>query len=200
VTAALAPSTSGDRQQRFVVERVSAGDKGYWSVLNDRSPLPESYRELAEWRWAKLPHIDRLRWLADAPPVEGMVAPTAEVVSNVRSAGRRTVTLRLRPNGAERVAIVGAKDARIISAGVAGFVRPMDPQSDGKYQLACSGRSCEGLVMQFTTSVPVRMGFTIVGTRAGLPAEDAPLLARRPKFARPQYTPDQTVTISRLWL
>ena len=200
VTAALAPSTSGDRQQRFVVERVTAGDKGYWSVLNDRSPLPESYRELAEWRWAKLPHIDRLRWLADAPPVEGMVAPTAEVVSNVRSAGRRTVTLRLRPNGAERVAIVGAKDARIISAGVAGFVRPMDPQGDGKYQLACSGRSCEGLVMQFTTSVPVRMGFTIVGTRAGLPAEDAPLLARRPKFARPQYTPDQTVTISRLWL
>jgi len=54
--------------------------------------------------------------------------------------------------------------------------------------------------MQLTTTVPARMGFTLVGLRRGLPASARPLIEQRPRFARPQYTPDSTMTISRVWL
>jgi hypothetical protein len=33
-----------------------------------------------------------------------------------------------------------------------------------------------------------------------LPAEARPLIAARPAAARPQYLPDETITLSRLWL
>jgi len=202
IASAAAPAASADRQERFVVEHATdiTTGKAYWSILNDHSPLPDSLRQLADWRWSKLPWIDRFRWLAKAPAVPGTQAPSVEVLGNAASGAGRTVTLRLHANGAERLAIVGTRDAQIVSAGVAGFVRPIDRAATGNYQLACSGRSCEGLTMQFTTRVRARMGFTLVASRAGLPAAAAPLLSRRPQYTRPQYVPDETLTISRIWL
>ena len=38
---------------------------------------------------------------------------------------------------------------------------------------------------------------TLVGSRSGLPLQAKPLLEARPRFARPQYTPDQTVVFSK---
>ena len=154
VVSAAAPATSADRQQRFVIEHVTdtASGKANWSVVNDHSSLPAAYRAVGEWKWTKLPNIDRLRWLAPAPAVVGTVAPVLEVVSTQPGHGGRTVIFRIHSNGADRVLIMGDKDARIRTAGVAGFVRPIDPKAKGKYQLVCSGRSCDGLTMQFTAA------------------------------------------------
>jgi hypothetical protein len=44
------------------------------------------------------------------------------------------------------------------------------------------------------------MPFTLIGSRRGLPAIAKPLLEQRPRFARPQYSPDATLTISRVAL
>ena len=37
----------------------------------------------------------------------------------------------------------------------------------------------------------------VVGSRAGWPPDAAPLLAARPKFARPQYNRDETIAFTR---
>jgi hypothetical protein len=84
------------------------------------------------------------------------------------------------------------------SSGSAGFVRPIDAAvEDGKYLVSCFGRSCEGLELDIVTGRPAPILFTVIGTRRGLPPSAAPLLAERPKFARPQYAPDQTVVFTR---
>jgi hypothetical protein len=44
------------------------------------------------------------------------------------------------------------------------------------------------------------LAFTVVGSRSGLPRSAKPLLDERPQFARPQYLPDSTLTISRVAL
>ena len=107
---------------------------------------------------------------------------------------------RIRPNGAESVTLIGVKDAAIVSAGMAAFVRPIAPEAKGKYYLQCYGRSCDNAVMQFTTRVAKPIAFTLVGSRRGLPATGKALLDQRPKNARPQYSPDATLTISRVAL
>jgi len=43
-----------------------------------------------------------------------------------------------------------------------------------------------------------RFTLTLVGSRNGLPASADPMVRARPQFARPQYTPDETVTIARV--
>jgi hypothetical protein len=42
--------------------------------------------------------------------------------------------------------------------------------------------------------------FTLVGAKNGLPRSAAMLVRDRGEFARPQYTPDETVAISRVKL
>jgi len=199
--SAAAPATSADRQQRFVIEHVTdmASGKAHWSVVNDGTALPPVYSRIGKWTRGKLAFSDRMRWLSAAPTVVGSVAPTVELVSSMPGAGGRTVTFRIHANGAERLTLIGPKDARIRSAGVAGYDRPIDPKAEGKYQLSCSGRSCDGLTMQFTTAQP-RLELTLVGSRSGLPQSAQPLIAGRPQFARPQYLPDETLTVSKVRL
>jgi hypothetical protein len=203
VASGAAPAYSADRQQRFVIEHITdAGTaKAVWSVLNGGVPVPEAFRAAGKWRWGKLPYADRKRWLADAPPVAGTKAPSVEQISNVTSGTQRTISLRLRTNGAERMALIAPEDARIRAAGAPGFVRPIDSAAEeGEYSVSCTGRSCDGMTLQIVTDNPKPIQFILVGARSGLPPEAQPLLAGRPRFARPQYAPDQTVAFSRVRL
>ncbi|HKC01928.1 MAG TPA: M20/M25/M40 family metallo-hydrolase [Sphingomicrobium sp.] len=199
--AVAAPATSADRQQRYVIEHATdvTSGKAHWSVVNDGSPLPEAYASIGKWTRGKLPFSDRLRWLTTAPGVAGLTAPTVELVASTPVPKGRIVTFRIHSNGAERLALIAAKNAQIRSAGVADFDRPIDPKAEGKYHLACSGRGCDGLTMQFTTAQP-RLELTLVGSRSGLPQSAQPVIAGRPKFARPQYLPDETLTVSKIRL
>ena len=199
---AAAPAYSADRQQRFVIQHATNIVTGaaYWAIINDRAPLPRDYGGIAEWKWRELPYFERKQWIAPASLAPGVEPPRIEVLANAQRGKFRTVTFRIQARGAESVTIVGMKDYRIVSAGAPGFVRPIDPEAKGRYYLTCFGRSCSGATMQLTTTVPARMGFTLVGLRRGLPASARPLIEQRPRFARPQYTPDSTMTISRVWL
>ncbi len=199
VAAAAAPAYSADRQQRFVIEHVTNANarKAYWSVLNGKARLPDAYRAAGDWRWAKLDHSDGERWVADAPPAT-TGPPAIEPVATLRSGSERTIRLRLRPNGAERLVLIAPEDARIRAAGTGGFVRPIDAAAeDGKYVISCFGRSCDGMVLDIVTGQPKPIEFTLVGSRRGLPQSAAPLVAARPRFARPQYAPDQTIVFTR---
>ncbi len=200
VAAIAAPAYSADRQQRFVIQHVtdaSAG-KSWWSVLNDAAPVPKSYPPSGEWKRDKLPFSDRPRWIAPAPADPEGKAPDVELLSQIRAGDERTLTLRLVANGAERVELVAPEDSRVRAAGVPGFVRPIDAAAEeGKYFIDCFGRSCDRATLQVVIGQLKPAEFLILGSRAPLPSSAAPLLAARPKFARPQYNRDESIVFTR---
>jgi hypothetical protein len=144
-----------------------------------------------------------MRWLTKAPQIPGIKPPTATPIADpiaIEKGKPRTRTVVLHTNGADNIALVAPEKANIRAAGIGGFVRPFDKTAEGRSSIACFGRSCDGatLTIVFGDSEPVE--FTLVGTRLGLPTNAGPLLRARPKFARPQYVPDETVTLTRVWL
>ena len=194
--AAVAPAYSADRQQRFVIEQVTDANarKSWWSILNDGAPVPIA----GQWKRDKLPVGDRPRWLAPAPADPAARAPAVELVSRIESAGERTVAIRLLANGNERIGLIAPEDARIRSAGMQDFVRPIDPKEDGKYYINCFGRSCDGAMLQLTIGQSKPVEFLLVGSGAPLPPSAASLIAARPKFARPQYNRDESIAFTRV--
>jgi hypothetical protein len=201
--AAAAPAYSADRKQMFVIEHVTdaASGKSFWSVRNGGAALPRLYRERAKWRWDKLPYSEQKRWLADASAVQKPPVPSVDRLGIVANGRQRIITLRLRSNGAERLSLVAPEDSRIRAAGTAGFVRPIDSTVEsGKYALSCTGRSCDGMAVQIVTDSPKPVEFLLVGIRSGLPLDAQPWIAGRPKFAQPQYAPNQTIAFARVKL
>jgi hypothetical protein len=196
--AAAVPAYSADRQQRFVIEQVTDASerKSWWSLLNDGAPVPNAFP--GRWTRGKLPFSDRPRWLSPDPADPSAKTPQVQLLSEVRAGDERTLTIRLRANGNDSISLIAPEDARVFSAGAAGFVRPMAEGAAGKFSIGCSGRSCDGAVLQLTTGRVKPVPFVLVGSRAALPASAAPLLAARPGFARPQYNPDESITFARV--
>jgi hypothetical protein len=199
LAAASAPAYSADREQRFSIQHITDATTGkaYWSAINDGAGLPNHFRAVGQWRWDKLPYTDRKRWVTNAAPIAGIQAPVVQAVSQVQNGGQRTVTLRLQANGADRISLIAPEDARIRAAGVPGYIRPIDVHEDGKYDIDCFGRSCDGLSLIVVIDQTKPVEFLIAGSRAGLPSAAAPLLAARPRLARPQYSRDETIVFTR---
>jgi len=197
--AIAAPAYSADRQQRFVIQHVTDGSShgSWWSVINDGAPLPRTFP--GSWKRGKLPFSDRERWVASAPADPTAKAPGVQLLSQVRNGSERTLTVRLAANGNSDIELIAPQDARIRSAGVAGFIGPIDQSEGGKYDLSCSGRSCDGATLMITTDQLKPIDFLVIGARP-LPPRAAPLLAARPKFAQPQYNADVSVTFSHVRL
>jgi hypothetical protein len=201
--SALAPAYSADRQQRFTIEHATDPRSGRasWSIVNDGATLPPEYPRMAKWKYGKFPHSERRRWIAMAPAAAGIAPPSVEPISSLESPRGRTITVRLRTDGALGVLLVAPDGADIRSAGTAGFIRPIDRTTKKqKYQVSCFGRSCDGLVLTIVTGSRQRVKLALVGSRPVLPPIAKPLTNARPRFARPQYLPDQTLTISPVWL
>ena len=198
IVAATAPAYSEDRQQMFSIEHVTDAKAGraYWSVLNDGAPLPEQFGGVEEWKLLELPHSKRKRWAASAPRIA--VEPAAvDLVSRDQKRSQRTIRLRLRTNGAAVVSLRAPKDSGIAAAGIGTSLRQVDG-SKGDFALNCSGRSCDGAVATLVLTQAKPLVLIVVGVRPGLPPQGDALLGDRPRFARPQYGTDQTVTVDRV--
>jgi hypothetical protein len=198
-----APAYSKDHQQRFTIEHLTMFPSGrsYWSVLNDSASLPKAYDRFGQWTQGKLPFSGRRRWFATAPGERGVHAPSVQVIESIVNGTERRIKLRLKAQGAERIILVAPPEAYLRSAGVTGFVRPIgSADSDGQFTVSCTGRSCDGMELSIDLNSAKLVEFTLVGSRNGLPPSADPLLEARPKFARPQYTPDETVAISHVKL
>jgi hypothetical protein len=203
VIAGTVPAYSQDHQQRFTIEYDSdaAAHRSYWSIASDGAALPESYARIARWRQDKLPFSERKRWIADAPTLPAILPPSLELLQAVRHGSNRTLRLRLKMNGAERLVLIAPPEAHIRAAGVAGFLRRAgESASEGKFTITCTGRTCDGADLQIDLGSLRPVELMMIGARNGLPPIGAPLLAARPPFARPQYTPDQTVAFTRVAL
>jgi hypothetical protein len=199
---AATPAYSQDHQQRFTMEHVTRFPGGSsWSILSDGAKLPPAYSRFGPWHRGKLDFSERQRWLAKAPTSPGTAPPSLQVLEALNHGSERNIRLRLHRNGAERILLVAPAEAHIRIAGVDGFIRPIASEdSSGRFTISCTGRSCDGAELSIDLDSPKPVTFTIVGGRNGLPASAAPLVAARPQFARPQYTPDETVTVAHVKL
>ena len=195
LAAALVPAYSADKQQLFTIEYVwdEAARAARFAVHNDGAPVPYD----AAWERAEMPYTTRRRVAAPAP-ASPVPAPAITVVGRRDFPGGRRLRLRLHSNGAQIVSLFAAPDARLLAAGNGSFFRRLgDGQGDDRYQLRCTGRSCDGALLDVVIGTTAPVELTIVGTRPGLPAVAAPLARARPAFARPQYGPDATIAIGR---
>jgi hypothetical protein len=200
IVVGFAPAYSQQREQRFTIEHVTQfpSRKSDWSVLNDGAPLPAAYSRLATWTYGTLPFSERERWLAPAPAAAAIEPASVEPVEVLQSGNERRIRLRLKANGAERILITAPAEAHVRSAGVPGFVRPIggDAAASGKFNISCTGRSCDGMELVIDAASAKRLALTVTGSRNGLPESAAPLLHARPANAWPQYVPDETVTVA----
>jgi len=197
VGAVLAvPAYSADRQQRFVIQHVTdaSARKSWWSVLDDAAPLPRGFA--GQWKRGELSFSDGSRWLSEAPSDPARKAPNVQLISETKAGNERTLALRLAVNGNDRVKLIAPADALIRSAGVSGFVRPINQNEEGKYFIECFGRSCDGLTLQLTIGQLKPIQFLVLGSKAPLPPSAAPLIAARPRFARPQYNRDESIVFT----
>jgi hypothetical protein len=200
VSAAM-PAYSADRQQQWTLQYVAdpQARQPVWSVVNDRAPLPAAFDRFGQWRQMQLPSLGtRLRWVAPALPQPGLVPARALPASVMSIPGGRRVRVRLQSNGADSVTLV-TDGARVVAAGAPGQLRRFDPQAnDTTATLSCTGRSCDGAVLELQIRGEEPLNLTVLGTRWSLPASAAPLIAARPAHTRAQYLPDATILVSRL--
>jgi hypothetical protein len=167
-------------------------------VVNDGAPLPSRFAGFE--KGVEMPFSGRRRWAASAPrqPVE---PPAVELLGTRAGAAGRLLTLRLRTNGAESVALRFAPEAQLRAVTAGGITRPFGPgPAKEPYFLRCHGRSCDGFTFDLLAGSRAPLDVTLIGSRAGLPAAARPLLAARPATAQPQYTPDATIAIDRVTL
>lgn len=201
LAAALAPAYSAARKQPFGVEY--AWDVGRresrWLIVNDGAPLPGSLEPLAFDTRTKVNWSGRPRWAASAPAALAEPATVAVLASTTTNAGRR-VNLRLQARGAETVTLRAPPDARVIEVRAGGSVaRPGTGKPNEPWVVRCHGRACDGLRLDLqVTGAPAV--WQVIGMRAALPAAAAPILATRPAHAQPQYSPDSSLTTTRIRL
>ena len=204
VIAGTVPAYSQDHQQRFTIE-YDFGRRGAPQLLVHR----QRRRRLARIPIPGLPAGGRTSCPSPSasagsptlPTFPAILPPSLELLQAVRHGTGRTLRLRLKMNGAERLVLIAPPEAHIRAAGVAGFLRRAGEfASEGKFTITCTGRTCDGAELQIDLGSLRPVELMMIGARNGLPPIGAPLLAARPPFARPQYTPDQTVAFTRVAL
>ncbi len=193
--AALAiPRSNCERPLGFSIDyyRDAASDKADWGVATKQAPLPENFP--LSWRKGVLPYNGRTRWIAPAPLLVTPVATARVIASAFEGAGRR-IRIALSPGGGDAVAIRFPENSRVTALGLPGSPEPIQQGGEPtKTVLRCSGRSCDGLVIEAVLADSAPIAVELFSTRFSLPPQGAPLASARPRNAIPQYAPDSTIT------
>ena len=193
------PAYSANRQQQWTLQYVAEqGRAANWSIVNDRAPLPSQVKQLRDWKLGKLAIGERLRWIAPAPPIEGLTFARVDRVAEARQGNRRLISLRLTSNGADTVTLLFDKKVPVVALGTPGQLRRFDQGvGPGLATLSCTGRSCDGAVFQMLVATRDPVQVQLLATRWALPPEAGQLKAAQPPFAQAQYLPDATITLAR---
>ncbi|MFL6721699.1 MAG: M20/M25/M40 family metallo-hydrolase [Sphingomonas sp.] len=194
------PRASADRPLGFSIDyfRNVPGGTAYWAVASNQAPLPSGYP--GKWHKAVLPYNGRPRWVSQAPLLATPVGSARVIASEPAGDGRR-VRIALTRGGADTVSLRFPEDTKLLAAGLAGELVPIAPRPEpSKPLLRCTGRSCDNLVIEavFADRDPVTA--EIFSTRFAFPVAGQALVAARPRTAIPQYSPNATITRSRVTL
>jgi hypothetical protein len=199
--AALAmPRSSAERPLGFSIDYYRDADLGSasWAIATKQAPLPTHFP--GRWRAGVLPYNGRTRWIASAPLLPTPVA-SARLVASVPAGSGRRIRIALSPGGGDSVAIRFPEDSDVLALGLPGEEVPIPASGEPKKAaLRCTGRSCDGLVIEALLGNSRPLTAELYSTRFGLPPQAAPLVAARPRNAIPQYAPDSVVTRSHVKL
>ena len=199
--AALAmPRASAERPLGFSIDYFREANFGTakWAIATKQAPLPASFP--GPWQKGTLPYNGRMRWISTAPVLATPVATAHLVESKPAGAGRR-LRIALSPGGGDSVSIRFPEGAQVVALGLPGAAVTVPANGEPKKAaLRCTGRSCEGLVIEALLGNLRPVTAELYSTRFGLPPQAAPLLAARPRNAIPQYAPDSTITRSHVKL
>ena len=191
--ALLTPRTSADRPGAFTIDYFRDDSRGEtkWSVASKQAPLPASFP--GEWKKGVPAYSGRTRWVSPAPALD-IPRPDIRFVRSEPAGKGRRVWLVLSPGGGNAVSIRFHKGTKLLRLGTPGetIAMPANGQPE-KALLRCSGRSCEGLVIEAMFADQAKVTADLFATRFALPPEGAPLAARRPATAHPQYGPDSSI-------
>jgi hypothetical protein len=198
--ALLLPRSSAERPAAFGIDYFRDADHATasWGIAAKEAPLPNGYP--GEWHQGELPYNARTRWISKAPLLSTPVASAHLVASEADGQGRR-IRIALSPGGGDAVTIRFAKDTKLLAIGLPGAPKPIPASGEPeKPMLRCTGRSCDGLVVEALLADRRPIDAELISYRFSLPPEGSNLAAARPKNAIPQYAPDSTVTMTRVKL
>jgi len=196
LAALLVPRTSAERPGAFTIDYFRDDTKraAHWAIASKQAPLPEALR--GKWKKGVLAYNSRTRWVTDAPLVE-TPAPRARLIKSEPSGNGRRVWLQLWPGGGNAVAIRFAEAAAVQRLGLPAATQPIPARGKPeKAALRCSGRSCNGLVIEVLLGDRKPVKAELFATRFSLPTKGAPLAAGRPAHSHPQYGPDSSVRMA----
>jgi hypothetical protein len=195
--ALLLPRSSAERPASFSIDYFRDADHktASWGIASKQAPLPASFQ--GEWTRGVLPFNGRGRWISPAPLLD-TPTPEAKVVS-IEPAGRgRRMRIALSPGGGDAVTIRFAEATKLLALGLSSAPETIPAKAQpAKAILRCSGRSCEGFVIEALLADRAPVEAELSSYRFSLPAEGKALQAARPVNAIPQYSPDETVTLKR---
>ncbi|WP_407828862.1 M20/M25/M40 family metallo-hydrolase [Sphingomonas sp.] len=199
--AALAmPRASAERPLGFTIDYFHDAARGSasWAIATKQAPLPAAMP--GTWRKAVLPYNGRQRWVSQAPLIATPVATARLLASTPAGSGRR-LRIAISPGGGDTVAIRFPEGAKVLALGLPGEAVPIPKNGKStKTALRCTGRSCDGLVIEAVFGDRRPVTAELFSTRFGLPSQGAALAAARPRDAIPQYAPDSTITRSQVKL
>ena len=197
-TAALVmPRTSDERPGAFTIDYVrdDLRRKAHWTVASKQAPLPDRWDRFGAWRGAVLPHNGRRRWVTEAPAID-VPRPLIRLLSSVAEGKGRRIRLVIGRGSGDAVALKFAKDVPLIAMGLPRAARRIPLAAEpGAAFLRCSGRACDGLVVELRLGDRKPVKAELIGTRFALPREGMALAAARPSRSHPQYAPDSSVRI-----
>ena len=196
--AMLQPRSTAERPAAFTVDHVQDGrtGKAVWAISTKQAPLPAAYDRFGPWRTGPLPYNKRLRWQAPAPLIEGP-SGAVTVLANMADGTGRQLRLRLDRGGADALLLRFDEGTPVLALGLPGRPRKIDEQAEkGPSLIRCTGRSCDGLVVDVVLGSAKPVTAMLVSQRFTPPTEAGPLLALRPRDAHAQYAPDSQVRIS----
>jgi hypothetical protein len=198
--ALFLPRSSLERPASFSVDYFRDADRktASWGVAAKQAPLPQGYP--GDWHQGELPYNGRTRWIADAPLLATPVASAHLIGSEDAGAGRR-VRIVLSSGGGDAVSIRFAKETRLLAIGLPGAPVPIPATGQPeKPSLRCTGRSCDNLTIEAVLADKRPVQTELFSYRFALPPEGRSLTSARPKNAIPQYSPDSSITLTRVKL
>lgn len=197
-TAALSlPRSSAERPASFSIDYFRDADhrSANWGIASKQAPLPRAFA--GQWRKDVLPYNGRTRWVSTAPVIDTPV-PDARLISNEPAGTGRRIRIALSPGAGNAVTIRFAKTAKLIALGLPAAPERLPAKGQPeKATLRCSGRSCDGFVIEALLADRAPIEAELFSYRFSLPVEGRQLEAARPAHSIPQYSPDETVTLKR---
>jgi hypothetical protein len=210
-TAIVVPAYSAKAPERVNLEYWQDGDSGksQWMVRPSSGRLQEPIRWATNFR-----HMDKgpFPWngnplfLADAPSLEGLAAPTFTILESVLAGDRRSYRALLRSErGAPDASVLFPPDAGIESVRMEG--EPVPPETERARQFLngwsyfdCPTMPAKGIEISFTLPTGRPVEVYALDDTYGLPLEGLFLLKARPLTATPSQGGDVTVVSRRVQL